>query len=155
MPTLILLFSHTLTEAQRADAFSTLNVTACRSLPEDLQARWSDIPPDVDEIAEYLRPVEEWLRAEAEPGDLVLVQGDFGAVYRFVTLALTLRLIPVYATTARQVIETPQPDGTIQVQRTFCHVRFRREQHFRSKGLCGCLRVKMELSFYFRPVERH
>ncbi len=126
MARLLLLFSHTLTDAQRADAFSSLRVTDCLSLPDELQALWSDIPPDLDAVDEYLRPAEEWLQATATAGDLVLVQGDFGAVYRFVTLALHSQLIPVYATTARQVVETPQPDGTVQVQRTFRHVRFRR-----------------------------
>jgi hypothetical protein len=125
MPTLFLLFSHTLTEEQRADARRTLGVRRFVRLPADLQARWSAVPPDADRIDAHLQPVLDWLAAQARPGDYVLAQGDFGAIFLAVTFALGRGLRPIYATTARQVRETRRPDGQVEVQRVFRHARFR------------------------------
>ena len=126
MHTLFLLFSHTLTPDQVADAEQTLSVTAFVALPPSVQVLWSDIPPDAETLTAHLQPVLNWLTATAQPGDYVLVQGDFGAVYAAVTAALQHDLIPIYATTARRTLEIRQPDGSIQIQRVFRHVRFRR-----------------------------
>ncbi len=126
MPKLFLLFSHTLTGDQTADARQSLGVTEFVSLPEDLQARWSEVPPGLERIDDHLQPALNWLAEQAQPGDYVLVQGDFGAIYAAVSFALEHRLIPVYATTQRNVVETRLPDGKVQVQRTFQHVRYRR-----------------------------
>jgi hypothetical protein len=125
MPKLFLLFSHALSAQQQADARQTLGIEKFVALPEELQPLWSDVPPELESIVDHVRPVLEWLGARARPGDYVLAQGDFGAVYLAVTYAEQHGFIPVYATTKRQAIETPQPDGTVQVQRTFRHVRFR------------------------------
>ena len=126
MNTLFLLFSHTLTADQTADAEQTLGVTAFVALPPAVQALWSDIPPDAETLTAHLQPVLNWLIVNARPGDYVLAQGDFGAVYAAVTAALQHHLIPIYATTARHTLEIRQPDGSIQIQRVFRHVRFRR-----------------------------
>ena len=121
-----LLFSHTLTDEQAADARQALGVTECVALPPDLQAIWSDVPPEIEYIADHLQPVLHWLMQHAQPGDALLIQGDVGAVYLTVKWALQRRLIPVYATTRREVVETTLPDGSIQKQSRFQHVRFRR-----------------------------
>lgn len=128
MPKLFLLFSHTLSEQQQTDARQTLGVEEFVALPEELQARWSNVPPELASIVDHVRPVLDWLGAQARPGDYVLAQGDFGAVYLAITFAVQHGFIPVYATTERQATEIPQPDGTVQVQRTFRHVRYRRYQ---------------------------
>ncbi len=129
MPKLFLLFSHTLTDAQTADARDSLGITEFVSLPEELQARWSDVPPDLECIDEHLRPVLDWLAKQAQSGDYVLIQGDFGAIVLAVAFAQQQNLVPVYATTARKVVETRLPDGKVNVQRTFQHVRFRKYRH--------------------------
>ncbi len=126
MPKLFLLFSHTLTDAQIADARRSLEVTEFVSLPEDLQARWSEVPPELERLDEHLQPIFDWLLEKAQTDDYLLVQGDFGAIYLTVSFALEHELVPVYATTQRNVVETRLPDGTVQVQRTFQHVRFRK-----------------------------
>ncbi len=128
MKTLFLLFSHTLTPEQDADARQALGVTEFAALPPELQAVWSDVPPEAEYIADHLYPVLHWLGQQAQPGDVVLVQGDFGAVCLTVNWARQRRLIPVYATTRREVVETALPDGSIQKQSVFRHVRFRAYQ---------------------------
>lgn len=126
MSKFFLLFSHTLTPEQAADARETLGVTEFVALPPEWQAVWSDVPPDAEYLADHLLPLLHWLSQQAQPGDVVLIQGDFGAVYLTVKWALQRRLIPVYATTRREVVETTLPDGSIQKQSRFQHVRFRR-----------------------------
>ena len=126
MPKLFLLFSHTLTDDQVADARRSLKVQEFVTLPEDLQAQWSEVPPDLERIDEHLRPVLDWLLEEAQAGDYVLAQGDFGAIYLAVSFARQHGFVPIYATTQRKVEETRLPDGKVQVQRTFQHVRYRK-----------------------------
>ena len=125
MPKLFLLFSHTLTDDQIADARRSLEVTEFVSLPEDLQARWSEVPPELERLDEHLQPIFDWLLEKAQTSDYVLVQGDFGAIYLTVSFTLKHEFVPVYATTARKVVETRLPDGKVQVQRVFQHVRYR------------------------------
>ena len=125
MPSLFLLFSHKLTAAQMQDARQALQAAEFIALPEALQARWSNIPPEIAAIQEHLRPVFDWLGAQSQAGDYVLAQGDFGAVFLTVEFARMHGLIPVYSTTRRQVVETTLPDGTVQAQHTFQHVRYR------------------------------
>ena len=130
MAQMFLIFSHTVTEEQRQDAERAFQQPTLVPLPEDLQRLWSAVPPEPEEIGDWLRPLWDWLRRNAEPGDIALIQGDFGAVYAMVNAATGLGLIPVYATTARQSIETPQPDGSVRTLRIFRHVRFRRYRPF-------------------------
>ncbi|RMG74613.1 MAG: hypothetical protein D6722_02265 [Bacteroidetes bacterium] len=123
---LFLLFSHRLTAEQQADAESSLGVTDIRYLPEDLQARWSQVPPEPESVRPFAQPIWDWLAAEAQPGDYVMVQGDFGMSYATVQEALRLGLIPVYATTRRESSEVVTQDGQVKKTLTFKHVRFRR-----------------------------
>lgn len=130
MPKLFLLFSHRLTEEQDADAWQSLRVTDIVALPQALQARWSNVPAELKSLDEYAAPILTWLQQEAQPNDYVLAQGDYGLTYLTVTFALRHGLIPVYATTTRDVVETRLSDGTVQVQRVFKHVRFRQYHSF-------------------------
>lgn len=77
-------------------------------------------------LADYLAPVRDWLAQTAQPGDYVLIQGDFGATYLMVRYALENGLIPVYATTRREAHETLQPDGSVRLTHTFRLQQFRR-----------------------------
>jgi len=94
---LFLVFNHAFTAAQEQDARSSLRVSRVLEPPGHLQALWSDVPPDLQEIREYLEPVMEWLGTNAAPGDYVLVQGDFGACYLLVEFCMGRDLVPVYS----------------------------------------------------------
>lgn len=123
---LILLFNHKVTELQAKDAYESLGVDRIEPLPPDLQNIWSNIPPEMSSIKDYLRPVEKWLSENAVSGDYVLIQGDFGACYLMVNLALSQNLAPVYSTTARIAQESILDGGHISLTHTFKHVMFRK-----------------------------
>ena len=124
--TLFLIFNHTFTEAQRVDARTSLRVDRIVTLPQELQAIWSNIPPDAPAIRAVLESLQFWLQSQAIEGDFVLIQGDFGACFLMVSFARDLGIIPVYSTTRRHAQEEVQPDGSIKLMHRFEHVRFRK-----------------------------
>ncbi|AOY59367.1 CRISPR-associated protein Csx20 [Desulfococcus multivorans] len=124
--TLFLIFNHTFTEAQQVDALATLGVDRIVRPPAHVRNVWGQIPADLPAISDYLAPVREWLAETAASGDYVLIQGDFGACCLMVQEAFKQGLIPVYATTRREAVEAPQPDGTVKMVHHFKHRRFRR-----------------------------
>lgn len=123
---LFLLFNHRFTPDQVSQAEEQLGVTEVILLPPELRDLWGQIPPDLPGLADYLAPVRDWLAQTAQPGDYVLIQGDFGATYLMVRYALENGLIPVYATTRREAHETLQPDGSVRLTHTFRLQQFRR-----------------------------
>lgn len=126
MPDLYLLFNHQLTEIQATAAVIQLKIRRIHTLPDDLQALWSQIPPELTTLSTYLEPVIKWLTDQARPSDFVLIQGDFGACCRMVAEAIRLNLIPLYSTTKREAVEEHQADGTVELTHRFKHVIFRR-----------------------------
>ncbi len=125
MPKMFLLFSHNLTNDQIKDAKENLKVNKFIYLPKELQNIWSNIPPEVEDITDYLKPIKEFLKNNANDGDYVLIQGDFGATYNMVNYAFENNLIPIYATTKRVVKEVIE-DGKVITIREFKHCRFRK-----------------------------
>ncbi|CAB3288132.1 conserved protein of unknown function [Methanocaldococcus lauensis] len=125
MPKMFLLFSHNLTDDQIKDAKENLKVDKFIYLPKELQNIWSNIPPEIEDITDYLKPIKEFLKNNANDGDYVLIQGDFGATYNMVNYAFENNLIPIYATTKRVVKEVIE-DGKVITIREFKHCRFRK-----------------------------
>lgn len=124
--TLYLLFNHTLTAAQKADAHESLGVDRIEDLPPALKESWRRVPAEVAEIGGYLKPFKKWLTEKARPKDPVLIQGDFGATYIMVAFAFERSLVPVYSTTERFAEEHHLADGTVQVTHHFKHRIFRK-----------------------------
>jgi len=124
MPKMFLLFSHKLTEQQIADAKESLGVEGFVRLPPKLQELWSDVPPDITDLALYLQPIQQWLKEQVQSEDFVLVQGDFGATCKFVTFVKEQGAKAVYATTKRNV-EERLLDGKVVKTSVFEHIRFR------------------------------
>ena len=126
MPTLYLLFSHTLTDEQMADAKANLGVENFVPLPADLQQLFSNVPADLPDLDDYLQPLLDWIGENVFAPDYILIQGDFGATYSLVEFCKDFNYgIPVYATTTRQSVDVRQPDGSVVTQRVFRHQRFR------------------------------
>jgi len=113
--------SHTITVQQKADAKKTLNVQHFIVLPTDL---WSQIPVGSESVESSLLQLKIQLLSQANPGDLLLVQGDYGATFNMVQFAKEIGLVPVYATSRRNVYEVVEGEKITTV-REFQHVRFR------------------------------
>jgi hypothetical protein len=125
MKQLFLLFSHTLTDEQKTDATNTLHVKKFVSLPPDLQRQWSNIPENLKEIQDYLKPIKNYIKSYAKQSDYVLIQGDFGAVYDMINFSKSIGLIPLHSTTKRETQEQII-DNTVKKISTFRHVLYRR-----------------------------
>jgi hypothetical protein len=118
-----LLFSHKLTDAQIEDA-KKLGVDKFIYLPEDLQRKFSNIPPELESVKEYAKDFERFLE-NAKSGDYVLIQGDFGLTCHLVNFAKSKGLIPVYATTKR-ISKDIKKDGKVVKISEFKHIRVRK-----------------------------
>ena len=125
MSSLFLIFNHRITPLQKDDARNSLGIRRIIPLPPELQEIWGNIPPDMPDIAEYIRPIREWLISEARENDFVLIQGDFGACYLMVCFALEHGVIPVYSTNRRMACEEHQQEGTVKLVHYFRHEIFR------------------------------
>jgi len=119
--TLFLLMSHEMTTTQIDDARKNWSIGHIVKVPSE---HWGQIPADAASVCPSLEEVFAFLRQEAYPGDLLLVQGDFGATVAMVSFARRLGIEPIYATTRRVAHEKVQGERIVTV-RTFEHVRFR------------------------------
>jgi len=126
MPKMLLIFSHELTPDQIEDAKKVLCVNEFVPLPFDMQKLWQNIPATEPSITNYLKTFNKFIGDNTNEGDYVLIQGDFGAIYLMVNFAFSMGLIPVYATTKRDVVETRLSDSTVRSERIFKHSIFRR-----------------------------
>lgn len=125
MKKVFLLFSHQLTPKQKEELINNFNVNEFINLPQELQEVWSNIPSESAHIKNYLNDLFKWLLKKAKVEDLVLVQGEIGAVYLLVDFCKKNGYIPIYATTKREVSEEALSAEAIQLNRIFTHVRFR------------------------------
>ncbi|MHA1973579.1 MAG: CRISPR-associated protein Csx20 [Candidatus Hodarchaeales archaeon] len=125
MTKMILIFSHKLTEEQKRDAKKTLDVNEFVKMPSKLESLWKDIPPSLETLKEYLEPFEEWLDNITSVEDYVFIHGDPGAVYLLVRYAFEKRLVPIYSTTKREVIQEITEDNNVLTKKFFRHCRFR------------------------------
>ena len=128
VPRLFNVSNHALTEPQRSEAESRFHVEDLVDLPPDLATLWSSVPPDTEDLHDFIAPIESWLGEHAAVGDCILLQGEPGA-----TVLLASRLANtgpqlLHATSERVVTEHEKPDGTVETRREFRHVRFRHYQ---------------------------
>lgn len=126
MKSMALLFSHQLTEIQKQEAREKWGVKRFLPLPPSLQSQWSNIPAEGDFSYHWMEPFVTWLMENTSTGDLVLIQGEFGAVYVMVSWCHLQERIPIYATTERRYESHRLPDGSIENRHIFRHVNFRR-----------------------------
>ena len=121
MKTLFTLINHTLTSEQEEDASKNLNVDKFINIADVM---WSDIDPSEKSIIKFVEVYKDKLKKQAKVGDVLLVQGDFGATYNMIRFAKNMGLIVVYATTNRIVSERVE-NGKVVIKREFKHARFR------------------------------
>lgn len=121
---MLLIFSHELTPAQEKEAREKWGVSEFIPLPAELASKWSNVPPMLKDLSDYLSDIFEWIDANTDCGDLALVQGDYGATLMVVEYCLANGLKPIYATTERVVKEGKEGDRVV-TSREFQHVMFR------------------------------
>ena len=121
MRTLFALINHTLTREQEEGARKNLNIDKFINI---VDASWSDIDPSEKSVIKFVEAYKDKLRSQAKAGDVLLVQGDFGATYNMIRFAKNMGLIAVYATTNRIVSEQVE-NGKVVIKREFKHARFR------------------------------
>ena len=120
---MFLFFSHKLTAEQIEDA-KKRGVKEFVSLPNELQYKFSNVPPEIDDIKEYSKPFFKFLKENAKEGDFVLIQGDFGVVFNIVEFCKDNNLQAVYSTTKRVAKETKIDEKVVKVSE-LKHVKFR------------------------------
>ena len=122
---MFLLFSHKLTDEQIKDAKQNLGVDEFVYLPQDLQEKFSNVPPEIDDIKAYSKIFIEFLEKNANKNDYILIQGDFGVVFWVVEYCRQNNFKAVYATTKRVVKEKKVKGKVVKISE-FKHVKFRR-----------------------------
>ena len=123
---LFLIFNHNITPVQKNDARRSLGVQRIINMPDDLKKIWAQIPPDMENIDDYLFSVKNWLAQNSIINDYALIQGDFGACYIMVNFAFEIGMIPIYSTTKREAVEEHEDDGTVKLVHHFKHQIFRK-----------------------------
>jgi hypothetical protein len=119
---MFILMSHEMTPVQRDDAVDSYGIDRFVELSGE---QWSQIPADIEDITPCLADLKQSILQQSQEGDILLVQGDFGATVAMVNFAFEHGLVPVYATTARTAKETVDGEK-ITTTRTFEHVRYRK-----------------------------
>ncbi len=132
-----IIMNHGMSAEQVDDARRRWGVDEFPELPSELAAVWAAIDPRGPLDLAVVASVVAWVRDVAAPGGPVLVQGEAGVTHAVVDRLQALGYLPVYATTAREVMETPLPDGRTETRRVFRHVQFRAypgaDEHGRSR----------------------
>lgn len=124
--TLFILLNHELTDAQKSEAQNRFGIENFVRLANE---KWSNIPPELENLSEFLGEFKSALESNAKKGDYLLAQGDFGATYALVRFALKLGITPIYATTKRISIEENE-NGVKVIKKSFIHERFREFREF-------------------------
>ncbi len=122
MKTMFILVSHRMTEKQYYDAETNYGIDRFIKLSTDA---WSQIPANAETVGRYLEDIKNDISEQSKKGDLLMVQGEFGATVEMVHFAFRQGLVPVYATTQR-ISKDIVEGNKVTTTRTFEHVRFRK-----------------------------
>ena len=121
MKKMFVLINHNLTQEQKSQALKVFGVEDIINITDDT---WSNINPADENILYALNTYKKELMLEAEAGDILLVQGDFGATYNMINFAKNIGIKTIYATTKR-VVQELIIDGKSVTRREFKHEKFR------------------------------
>ena len=121
MKKMFVLINHNLTEEQKDQALKVFGVEDIINIADDA---WSNISPSDENILYVLNRYKKELMLEAEAGDILLVQGDFGATYNMINFAKNIGIKTIYATTKR-IAQELTIDGKLVTRREFKHEKFR------------------------------
>ena len=123
------LLNHDLTQNQILELKNRFNVESIIYPSEELSKNWSQIPAEKELDKTIIGNVTNWL-TPAKNGDLLIVQGEFGATFMIVDYALKNELVPLHAVTKRVAVE--HRDGeVVSKQYVFEHVCFRKYEYYK------------------------
>ncbi|MBN2414935.1 hypothetical protein JXO52_03790 [bacterium] len=120
-----ILLNHELTSEQKKELHDRNEVNKLIDLPDELAFIWANVDPEHSIRKDQLDKIETWLKRTFQPGDYLIIQGEFGLTYYFVDFAFKVGLIPLYAATTRVAKETVPQDGSVEKISVFTHIRFK------------------------------
>lgn len=123
------LLNHALTQKQLAELKENFNSSDVVYPDENIAKQWSQILPEKSND-EVIFAVTKWLQCNATPGDLFIIQGEFGSTFTLVDFALKNELVPLYATT-RRVAKEFRSGETVRREYVFEHICFKKYQYFK------------------------
>lgn len=123
------LLNHALTQKQLAELSEKFNSTNVVYPDENIAKQWAQILPEKSND-EVILAVTKWLQCNATPGDLFIIQGEFGSTFTLVDFALRNSLVPLYATT-RRIAKESREGETVHREYIFEHVCFKKYQYFK------------------------
>lgn len=121
MKRILVILSHQLTDNQRDELEQLGDVV--NTLSPEHKAIWSQIPAtgDSSAVATHIAPITDMIPLH----EIIVCQGEFTA---FAEVASWCRMLdkPLYvACSARETVETVEPDGSTKKTAVFRHVQFR------------------------------
>nr|WP_241634523.1 CRISPR-associated protein Csx20 [Fusobacterium gastrosuis] len=120
MKKIVLLFSHTLTEAQEEELKKDWLCNKIIYIPSNLKNKWANINEESN-----LDEFKNFLKAKLNKDDYVLIQGEWGATYQMINFSKENSYIPIYSSTARSVEEYKEGDSIIK-KSIFLHRGFKK-----------------------------
>lgn len=128
MPRTFCLLNHSLTQNQLDELERQFGSAEVVYPDEALAKMWVQIPPEQSN-ADVIKSVVLWLKNNAEPGDLFVIQGEFGSTFTIVDFALKNGLVPLYATT-RRIAKESRRGETVRREYIFEHICFKKYEYF-------------------------
>jgi hypothetical protein len=130
MPDLFCIMNHELTAEQLTEARKRFGIETVHELPADLKRYWENVPPEGELMTEELRQLLVWLDTNVQPGDYIIIQGEYGASWLIVDFCFTRGFIPIYATSKRESREQRIGIEKKIKMHIFRHVQFRKYQRW-------------------------
>lgn len=124
MNKVLVLTNHQTDSEQISDLRKNWSVGSVIHLPVDLKTLWGSVPPERESVDDFVFPVLSWLNSVYSPGDLVWVQGEWGATVSVLNWCKTYDCRAIYSTTKRVATEVKNLNGVF-LTHVFKHVRFR------------------------------
>jgi len=118
-----ILLNHTLTTNQTQELKEKFGVSDIILPPQEISDLWQQIPTDAEINKKLLNPILNWLLT-TKHGDILVIQGEFGASFAIIDWALSRGLTVLHSVTERMATESRSGE-VVQRSYVFEHVRFR------------------------------
>lgn len=129
MTHIYILLNHSLTDRQTAELHKTYGDDAVLEYPSaEIKAFWSQVPTEPTLPQNEIDRIVQWL-SHAKPDDVLIIQGEYGATFYLVSLALKRKMKALYAVTKRVNTETREGEKVLRSY-VFEHVCFREYKLF-------------------------